>query len=167
MITGRYDFSFSRGSFTVRHSRSLRNSDNGDGDVLLGLGMFDEIHNHYAPLGEEFMCICQTKDIEDCGGCMNTYFLSSNGELFIVDYSGTADWVIDEDRRTPFHDAFKIVRSGKNGRVKPAYLTRSITIYPAVRDDHADKRWIEASVKIVNGKVTDHEVSVKAIPSRF
>ena len=43
VITGRYDFSLSRGSFTLRHSRSMRDSDNGEGDVLLGLGTFDEI----------------------------------------------------------------------------------------------------------------------------
>jgi len=57
------------------------------------MGMMDFIRSSY-PLGEDFSGQCHTKDIEEgyCG-TMSQYWISPDGQLYLIDYSHTADFV--------------------------------------------------------------------------
>jgi hypothetical protein len=56
--------------------------------------MFDYFRSSYE-LGEQFTNTrCHTKDIEDgYGGTMSDFWLSPSGQLYLIDYSHTADFV--------------------------------------------------------------------------
>ena len=82
------------------------------------MGMFDTIRSSY-DLGPGFWNKdLQTKDLV----CMlSEYWISPNGELFEIDYSGTVDWGPD----------LKTVSNGNHGKVRPTIITREIEVYPA------------------------------------
>ena len=55
------------------------------------MGMFDWVRSSY-DLGPQLTDVeCQTKDIEDygIGGTMTQYWISPDGYLYVIDYSGT------------------------------------------------------------------------------
>ena len=82
------------------------------------MGMFDTIRSSY-DLGPGFWNKeLQTKDLT-C--TLSVYWISPNGELFEIDYSGTVDWGPD----------LKTVPNGNHGRVRPVVMTREIEVYPA------------------------------------
>jgi hypothetical protein len=101
------------------------------------MGMFDTIHSSYN-LGEAFTNVeLHTKDIEEgIGGTMSHYWISKSGELYYIDYSGTADFVElkegDEDysKKHQFLN-FKWVPNGNKGKITPWILTKYIEVYPA------------------------------------
>ena len=102
------------------------------------MGLFDTIHSSYS-LGEQFTNKeLQTKDIEDfgIGGTMSHYWLSTDGHLYLIDYSHTADFVIINEGDEDYNDKhkfmnFKWVPNGNRGKVSPVMLTKYVEVYPA------------------------------------
>ena len=87
------------------------------------MGMFDIVRSSY-PLDEEFMGINQTKEIEDgYGGTMSTYWISPNGQLYLIDYSNTADFVQLKEGDEGYDDIAlfnsRWIPNGTHGRVRP------------------------------------------------
>ena len=119
------------------------------------MGMFDYVKSSY-DLGEDFACPCQTKDIENClGGTMTQYWISPSGQLFMIDYSHTADFVEDPNPNPKFpFMKFHWVPNGAHGRVSPIYLTKYVTIYPEKWDGHWKER-PEVMIHFKNGVVED------------
>lgn len=117
--------------------------------------MFDYVKSSY-DLGEDFDCPCQTKDIENClGGTMTQYWISPSGQLFMIDYSHTADFVEDPNPNPKFSFIkFRWVPNGAHGRVSPIYLTKYVTIYPEKWDGHWKER-PEVMIHFKNGVVED------------
>lgn len=94
------------------------------------MGLFDYFRSSY-DLGPDFTDVeCQTKDIEELGGFMSFYWLSPDGHLYSPDFGGTYDYHLDspETYSGSSFNAFKVVGNGKNGAMKPAYITRKIKI---------------------------------------
>jgi len=97
--------------------------------------MFDYLKSSYN-LGEQFTNVAlNTKDIEEgIGGTMSQYWLSPDGVLYYIDYSGTADFVEikegDEDysEKLAFLN-FKWVPNGTRGKITPWILTKYIEVY--------------------------------------
>lgn len=115
--------------------------------------MFDYVKSSYN-LGEDFSCPCQTKDIENClGGTMTQYWISPSGQLFMIDYSHTADFVEDPNPKFSFIK-FRWVPNGTHGRVSPVYLTKYVTIYPEKWDGNWKER-PEVMIHFKNGVVED------------
>ena len=132
------------------------------------MGMFDYFRSSY-DLGGEFTNVpCQTKDIEDyCSGTMTQYWLSPDGQLYLIDYSHTADFVQLKEGDEGFHREWKLhflnfqwIPNGKHGRVRPTNLTKYITVYPE-RWDGEWKDWPECCIHFKNGKLQDYEHSSK------
>lgn len=117
--------------------------------------MFDYVKSSY-DLGEDFACPCQTKDIENClGGTMTQYWISPSGQLFMIDYSHTADFVEDPNPNPKFSFMkFHWVPNGEHGRVSPIYLTKYVTIYPENWDGHWKER-PEVMIHFKDGVVED------------
>lgn len=101
------------------------------------MGMFDTVVSSY-DLGERFTHTrCQTKDIDNT---MSEYWISPAGQLYLIDYSYTADFVELKEGDDGYNDKislfnFQWVPNGTHGKVSPFYLTKYITIYPERRDD--------------------------------
>jgi len=100
------------------------------------LGMFDYMRSSY-PLGEHFSGNCQTKDIEEygIGGTMSQYWISPDGQLYLIDYSHTADFVELKEGDEGYSDKmallnFRWVPNGTHGKVRPWNITKYVVIYP-------------------------------------
>lgn len=95
------------------------------------MGMFDYVKSSY-PLGEDFSGQCQTKDIEiGFGGTMTQYWISPVGQLYVIDYSYTADFEKNPNRNRDYPLlTWRWVPNGNHGKVSPMSLTKSVTIYP-------------------------------------
>ena len=92
------------------------------------MGMFDYLRSSYY-FGEDFKGQCQTKDIEDgIGGTMSQYWISPDGQLYLVDYSHTADFVElqegDEPEKKFFN--FRWIPNGTHGKVRPWNITKYV-----------------------------------------
>ena len=86
------------------------------------MGMFDTIHCSY-DLGPGFHNkTLQTKDISST---MSEFWLSPSGELYLIDYSGTQDFVLGD--KPPF---FK--PNGCRGKVAATQFHGTIEVYPEV-----------------------------------
>jgi hypothetical protein len=99
--------------------------------------MFDYFHSSYE-LGEHFTNTrLHTKDIEEygIGGTMSQYHLNKSGQLYLIDYSHTADFVELKEGDEGYNDVmpllnFKWIPNGSHGKVTPYLLTKYIKIYP-------------------------------------
>ena len=90
------------------------------------MGMFDTIRSSY-DLGPGFWNKeLQTKDLT-C--TLSVYWISPNGELFEIDYSGTVDWGPD----------LKTVSNGNHGKVRPVIITTEVEVYPVKWDAYYSK----------------------------
>lgn len=128
--------------------------------------MFDYLRSSY-DLGESFTDICcQTKDIDDFGsGTMTQYWLSPDGQLYLIDYSHTADFVELKEGDEVYTEKnswtnFQWIRNGERGKVRPYSLTKYITIYP----EQWDGEWSdcpECRLHFKDGKLQDIEYSFK------
>ena len=96
------------------------------------MGMMDYFRSSY-DLGEHFTNTrCWTKDIDNT---MTDYWLSPSGQLYIIDYSHTADFVELKEGDEGYDDKmpllnFRWIPNGNHGKVSPLYLTRYVSIYP-------------------------------------
>jgi hypothetical protein len=99
--------------------------------------MYDTIRSSYN-LGEQFTDVeLHTKDIEEgIGGTMSHYWLSPDGHLYYIDYSGTADFVEIKEGDEDYNENlkffnFKWVPNGNKGKITPWILTKYVEVYPA------------------------------------
>jgi hypothetical protein len=131
------------------------------------MGMFDYIRSSYY-LGEHFSGNCQTKDIEDgIGGTMTQYWIAPNGQLYIIDYTQTADFVElkegDEGYSTKLALLnFRWIPNGTHGKVRPYPTTKYVTIYPQNwQGDWED--WPECCIHFKHGMLQDYEILTKKL----
>lgn len=95
------------------------------------MGMYDTFRSSYN-LGPSFTDVeCQTKDIDEYGGTMSFYWLGPDGRLYMPDYDGTHDFEMSKDPGASLWNSFMWVPTGAHGKVRCAYLTKYIEIYPA------------------------------------
>jgi hypothetical protein len=131
------------------------------------MGMFDYFRSSYY-LDESFVdVICHTKDIEDygIGGTMSQYWLSPDGQLYLIDYSHTADFVELKEGDEGYSEKyswsnFRWIPNGTHGRVRPMYLTKYITVYPESWDGERE-HWPECCIHFKDGVLQDYECSSK------
>jgi hypothetical protein len=130
--------------------------------------MFDYFRSSY-DLGESFTNLqCQTKDIEDLGigGTMNQYWLSPDGQLYLIDYSHTAEFVELKEGDEGYEKGrlsmlnFKWIPNGTHGKVRPWRITKYIRVYPE-RWDGEWEDWPECRIHFKGGKLQDYEHSSK------
>lgn len=130
------------------------------------MGMFDYFRSSYY-LDDSFTnVICHTKDIEDgIGGTMSQYWLSPDGQLYLIDYSHTADFVELKEGDEGYSEKyswsnFRWIPNGTHGRVRPMNLTKYITVYPESWDGDWE-HWPECRIHFKGGVLQDYECSSK------
>jgi hypothetical protein len=128
------------------------------------MGMFDYFRSSY-DLGEVFTdTCCHTKDIDDfSSGSMAQYWLSPDGQLYLIDYSHTANFVELKEGDEGFHPERKLrflnfqwIPNGERGKVRPTSLTKYITVYP----ERFDGEWQDlpkCHLHFKQGKLQDYE----------
>jgi len=127
--------------------------------------MFDYFRSSY-DLGESFTNVpCHTKDIEEgIGGTMSQYWLSPNGQLYLIDYSETADFVELKEGDEGYAELallnFRWIPNGNHGKVRPWNITKYITIYPE-NWKGTWKDWPDCRIHFKQGVLQDYECSSK------
>ena len=121
------------------------------------MGMMDYFRSSY-DLGEHFTNTrCQTKDIDNT---MTDYWLSPSGQLYIIDYSHTADFVELKEGDEGYHEValfnFRWIPNGNHGKVSPLYLTRYVSIYPEEWGGEWED-WPTLKLHFKYGKLMDYE----------
>ena len=126
------------------------------------MGMMDFFRSSYN-LGEHFTDTrCQTKDIEEgYGGTMSDYWLSPSGQLYLIDYSHTADFVELKEGDEGYNADvalfnFQWIPNGTHGKVRPWYITKYISIYPEQWEGEW-KEWPTLKLHFKYGKLMDYE----------
>ena len=125
------------------------------------MGMFDYVRSSY-PLGEYFSGNCHTKDIEDgIGGTMSQYWISPDGQLYLIDYSHTADFVELKEGDEGYSDKmallnFRWVPNGTHGKVRPWNITKYVLIYPENWEGNWED-WPECRIHFVDGKIKNYQ----------
>jgi len=130
------------------------------------MGMFDYVRSSY-PLGEDFSGNCQTKDIEEygIGGTMSQYWISPDGQLYLIDYSHTADFVELKEGDEGYSDKmaflnFQWVPNGTHGKVRPWSITKYVVIYPEGWEGEWED-WPDCRIHFVDGIVQDYKILTK------
>jgi len=130
------------------------------------MGMFDLVRSSY-PLGEDFSGNCQTKDIEEygIGGTMSQYWISPDGQLYLIDYSQTADFVELKEGDDGYEPEKKIfnfrwIPNGTHGKVRPWNITKYVVIYPENWKGNWED-WPDCRIHFVDGKVQDYKILTK------
>ena len=112
------------------------------------MGMFDTIHCSY-DLGPSFHNrSLQTKDLYQT---MCEYWLSPNGELYELDYSGTQSFVLRKESIFPY-ERITWEKNGCHGSVRATNLTREIIVYPTKWDAYYTP-FPEITLTFVEGKL--------------
>ena len=123
--------------------------------------MFDYFRSSYE-LGEHFTNTrCHTKDIEDgYGGTMSDFWLSPSGQLHLIDYSHTADFVELKEGDEGYSEMallnFRWISNGTHGKVRPWYITKYIEVYPEQWEGEW-KEWPTLKLHFRYGKLIDYE----------
>ena len=129
------------------------------------MGMFDNLRSSYY-FGDEFKDQCQTKDIEDgISGTLSQYWISPDGELYLIDYSHTADFVELKEGDEGYEPEKKIfnfrwIPNGTHGKVRPWNITKYVVIYP----ENWEGAWEDCPdcrIHFVDGKVQDYKILTK------
>ena len=129
------------------------------------MGMFDYVRSSYF-LGENFSGQCQTKDIEyGIGGTMSQYWISPNGQLCLIDYSQTADFVELKEGDDGYNDKlallnFRWIPNGTHGKVHALSLTKYVVIYPE-KWEGIWEDWPECRIHFRDGKILDYQILTK------
>jgi hypothetical protein len=125
------------------------------------MGLFDYVRSSY-DLGEHFTNTrCHTKDIEEgYGGTMSQYWLSTSGQLHLIDYSHTADFVELKEGDEGYSEMallnFRWIPNGTHGKVRPWYITKYISIYPEQWEGEWEE-WPTLKLHFRYGKLIDYE----------
>ena len=115
------------------------------------MGMFDTVRSSY-DLGPGWLNKdLQTKDL-DCS--MAEYWISPAGQLFMVDYSGTQDFMMTPEDDTPLWKGIKWISNGNHGKVKPVFAFKVVELYPAKWDAHYAK-WPSCHVPFWDGMIKE------------
>lgn len=115
------------------------------------MGMYDTVRSSY-DLGPGWLNKeLQTKDL-DC--CMCEYWISPEGQLFEIDYSGTQDFVENPENDTPLWKGIKWVPNGNHGKVRPVFAFKVVELYPAKWDAHYAK-WPSCHVYFWDGMIKE------------
>ena len=128
--------------------------------------MYDNVRSSYKPFGEDFYGQNQTKDIEDgYGGTLSQYWISPEGQLYLIDYSHTADFVELQEGDDGYDEKrgflnFRWIPNGTHGKVRPWSITKYITIYPEGWEGEWSD-WPECRIHFRDGKVQDFEILTK------
>ena len=131
------------------------------------MGMMDFVRSSY-DLGEQFTnTALHTKDIEEgYGGTMSQYWISPDGQLYLIDYSQTADFVELKEGDEGYQEGrlsilnFKWIPNGTHGKVRPWNITKYIVIYPEQWDGEWE-HWPECRIHFKDGKLQDYDHSSK------
>ena len=128
------------------------------------MGMMDFIRSSY-PLGEDFSGQCHTKDIEEgYGGTMSQYWISPEGQLYLIDYSHTADFVELKEGDEGYSEValfnFRWIPNGNHGKVRPWNIHKYITIYPENWRGEWET-WTLCHIHFKDGKLQDFQISTK------
>jgi len=96
---------------------------------------------------------CQTKTIEGIiDGTMSFYWVSPGGLMYIVDYSGTTDFVENTDSDdAPIWLQYHMVPNGNRGKVSPYLLSKDIVIYDSVTQADGYVDWVFCKLEFMNG----------------
>lgn len=127
--------------------------------------MFDYVRSSYY-FGEEFKGQCQTKGIEEgIGGTMSQYWIAPDGQLYLIDYSHTADFVELKEGDEGYDPDKKFlnfiwVPNGTHGKVQPWCITKYVTIYPE-RWEGKWEDWPDCKIHFKYGIVQDFEILTK------
>jgi hypothetical protein len=129
------------------------------------MGMFDYVRSSYY-FGEHFSGNCQTKDIEDgIGGTMSQFWISPDGQLYIVDYTRTADFVELKEGDDGYEPEKKIfnfrwIPNGTHGKVRPWNITKYVVIYPE-KWEGIWGDWPECRIHFKDGKLQGFSILTK------
>jgi len=130
------------------------------------MGMFDYIQSSYY-LGEDFKGQCQTKNIEEygIGGTMSQYWIAPNGQLYLIDYSHTADFVELKEGDEGYSDKlallnFRWIPNGTHGKVRPWNINKYVTIYPEKWEGEWED-WPDCLIHFKDGIVQNYEILTK------
>jgi len=114
------------------------------------MGLYDTVRSSY-DLGPGWLNKeLQTKDL-DC--CMCEYWISPEGQLFEIDYSGTQDFVLTEEDTTII-PRIKYTPNGNHGKVRPVFAFKVVELYPAKWDAHYAK-WPSCHVHFWDGMIKE------------
>ena len=128
------------------------------------MGMFDYVRSSYY-FDVEFCGVCQTKDIEEgYDGTMSQFWISPDGQLYLIDYSHTADFVELKEGDEGYSEVglfnLQWIPNGTHGKVRPWNITKYIVIYPEQWDGEWE-HWPECRIHFVNGIVQDYQILSK------
>jgi len=129
------------------------------------MGMFDYVRSSYF-LSEEFFGNCQTKDIEDgIGGTMSQFWISPDGQLYLIDYSHTADFVELKEGDEGYDEKcgwlnFQWIPNGTHGKVRPWNITKYVVIYPQNWKGEWED-WPDCRIHFKNGILQNYEILTK------
>lgn len=130
------------------------------------MGMFDYVRSSYY-FDEHFSGNCQTKEIEEygIGGTMSQYWISPDGQLYLIDYSHTADFVELKEGDDGYNDKlallnFRWIPNGTHGKVRPWNITKYVTIYPENWNGEWED-WPDCRIHFKNGIVQNYEILTK------
>lgn len=122
------------------------------------MGMFDTIHCSY-DLGPGWIGrSLQTKDL-DC--FMDEYWLSPSGQLYLIDYRDSADFIELKEGDEGYEEKRKYLNfqwkpNGKHGRVKITNTHARIIVYPS-NWDVKYAPYPDMQLTFTNGKLTHYE----------
>ena len=127
------------------------------------MGMFDWVRSSY-DLGPQLTDVeCQTKDIEDgIGGTMTQYWISPDGYLYVIDYTGTHNLEMYEPGDDKYDEEcgwrnFDWVPNGNHGKIRVEPITKYIEIHTS-HWGGAWETWPRARIHFKYGKVQDYEL---------
>lgn len=127
------------------------------------MGMFDTVYSSY-DLGPEFTNTeCQTKDL-DC--LMQHYWIDPAGQLWEIDYAGTADmqedpnWVDDGSLKSALFK-YQVVPNGKHGKVRPVSITDYVSLTGHNYGGSWDT-WPICRLHFVKGRIQDYEIKTRS-----
>jgi len=121
--------------------------------VEVQMGMFDTIRCSF-DLGPGFWNReLQTKSLENF---MTEYWLDPKGRLFEIDYSGTTDYIMDDNELF----GYRLTPNGNHGKIKPTAITKYIEVYPATWDCKYSP-FPRQIIHLINGQLISYEASIR------
>ena len=128
--------------------------------------MFDLVRSSYKPFGEDFYGQNQTKEIEECySGTLSQYWISPEGQLYLIDYSHTADFVELQEGDEGYEPDkklfnFRWIPNGTRGKVRPWNITKYVVIDPEGWEGEWSD-WPACRIPFKDGKLQDFEILTK------
>ena len=131
------------------------------------MSMFDYIRSSYNLEPQFTNTVLHTKDIEEgIGGTMSQYWISPDGQLYLIDYSHTADFVELKEGDEGYQEGrlsmlnFQWIPNGNHGKVRPWNITKYITVYPE-QWEGSWETWPDCRIHFKDGKIQDFQILTK------